>query len=829
MSVKKFLLNLSEFRSKAEGFSDLLNYAYLVDEGIMLNKNGSLTAVLQYQAPDVFSAIDDERNSKARQINQLLTKFESDWAIQFDSIRVPIQEYLDTNKSFFTDKITKTIDIEREFFFNSSKTLYNTHTYITLTYLPPLKTRSKIINMMFEDDSIKEDVRGDKIVEYFKNKINEFVSLSSATFIDIKQLKQEKIINIDGTISYKDNLLAFLNNCITGEYHKILYPIANINIDNLLSYPFISGLSPKIKDHYIQTISINGFPLETYPDILDRLSNFDGDYRWNTKFVYVDQYESVGVLNSVRKKWAQKQRGLIQAMFPTESIKLDLDAVTKVHEIDSALAETNSGVIKNGYYNTTIIVFAKTIEELNATVTEIRKKIETGGFTTYIENVNTIESYLGSLPGHIVQNLRRYFISTMNLAHLLPLSTMWMGNKYNECDKYPPHSPALLKAVAGTTPFNLNLHVGDIGHTLIFGPTGAGKSTLLATIVAQAKRYNNVQIFAFDKGKSLYPLTAAIGGNHYDVAGDDDKLAFAPLSDLQTNNDIAWAENYILTLVELQGIKPSPSDKQLIHHALQLHVANNSKSLTDYISNVQSTELRAALSHYSINGMMGHLLDAESDNLSLSNLSVFEIEDLMNLKFEDAIPVMLYLFHRIKKSLDGRPTFLILDEAWIMLGHPVFRDEIKEWLKVLRKANCAVVLATQALSDAAKSGILDVLQESCPTKIFLPNPEAFNQGSENNWGPYDFYKLFGLNEREIEIIEISTQKREYYYKSPYGSRLFNLMHGEFALSFVGASSKDDIKKIKELQSEYGDNWVQKWLEYRKLGHEIIDYYNNLKV
>ena len=54
-----------------------------------------------------------------------------------------------------------------------------------------------------------------------------------------------------------------------------------------------------------------------------------------------------------------------------------------------------------------------------------------------------------------------------------------------------------------------------------------------------------------------------------------------------------------------------------------------------------------------------------------------------------------------------------------MLGHPVFRAKIREWLKVLRKANCAVVLATQSLSDAARSGILDVLIESCPDQDFL--------------------------------------------------------------------------------------------------------------
>ena len=121
---------------------------------------------------------------------------------------------------------------------------------------------------------------------------------------------------------------------------------------------------------------------------------------------------------------------------------------------------------------------------------------------------------------------------------------------------------------------------------------------------------------------------------------------------------------------------------------------------------------------------MGHLLDAEEDGLSLSDFTVFEIEELMNLGEKYALPVLLYLFRRIERSLHGQPAAIILDEAWLMLGHPVFRAKIREWLKVLRKANCLVLMATQSLSDAANSGILDVIVESTATKIFLPNVYA---------------------------------------------------------------------------------------------------------
>ncbi len=104
--------------------------------------------------------------------------------------------------------------------------------------------------------------------------------------------------------------------------------------------------------------------------------------------------------------------------------------------------------------------------------------------------------------------------------------------------------------------------------------------------------------------------------------------------------------------------------------------------------------------------------------------SASKIEHLMNLGERSLVPVLTYLFRRIEKRLDGSPSLILLDEAWLMLGHPVFRAKIREWLKVLRKANCAVVLATQSISDAERSGIVDVLKESCPTKICLPNGTA---------------------------------------------------------------------------------------------------------
>jgi type IV secretory pathway VirB4 component len=236
---------------------------------------------------------------------------------------------------------------------------------------------------------------------------------------------------------------------------------------------------------------------------------------------------------------------------------------------------------------------------------------------------------------------------------------------------------------------------------------------------------------------------------------------------------------------------------------------------------VQDETIRSALRYYTLEGALGRLLDAEQDGLTEASFLVFEIEDLMAMGERNLIPVLLYLFRRFERLLKGQPAYLLLDEAWVMLGHPVFRAKIREWLKVLRKANCAVVLATQSLSDAARSGILDVLIESCPTKIFLPNEEAGTAGTPEHPGPRDLYGAMGLNETQIEIIRTATKKRHYYLVSPEGRRLFDLGLGPIALSFAGISSKEQIAHLDRLAQREGGRWPFAWLEEQGVDYAAL--------
>src|SRR5713101_491648 len=113
----------------------------------------------------------------------------------------------------------------------------------------------------------------------------------------------------------------------------------------------------------------------------------------------------------------------------------------------------------------------------------------------------------------------------------------------------------------------------------------------------------------------------------------------------------------------------------------------SARTITDLINTVQEHALRDALGRYSVTGPLGRFLDADQDGLDGGRFQTFEIETLMSLGEQVLLPVLSYLFHAIDRRLDGRPTLIVLDEAWVMLANGAFGAKIEEWLRTLRKKN----------------------------------------------------------------------------------------------------------------------------------------------
>ncbi len=811
-------LNLKKYRSKDAGLADLLNYAAMVDDGVIVGKNGSFIAAWLYKGDDNASSTDEQRNMNSFRINQALSGLDNGWMIHIDAVRRPAPHYTEEGLSHFPDPVSAAIDEERRRLFESLGTMYEGYFVLTVTYFPPLLAQSKFVELMFDDEvkGLTKKARTKGLIDAFKREcVNIENALSAA--VKMERLKGNNIVNEDGSTATHDNLLRWLQFCVTGINHPVILPTNPIYLDALIGgQEMWGGVVPKIGRKFIQVVAIEGFPLESTPGILTALGEQSCEYRWSSRFIFMDAHEAIAHLDKYRKKWRQKIRGFFDQVFNTNSSAVDQDAVSMVADAEAAIAEVNSGLVTQGYYTSVVVLMNENREKLESSARQIEKAINRIGYTARIETINTMDAFFGSLPGHGVENVRRPLMNTMNLADLLPTSTIWTGLNKAPCPFYPPMSPPLMHCVThGATPFRLNLHVRDVGHSLIFGPIGAGKSTLLAMLATQLRRYRGMSIYVFDKGMSMYALAKGTGGKHFTVASDDGHLAFCPLQFLETKGDRAWAMEWIDTILSLNNVITTPAQRNEIGNAVMSMYGSGAKTLSEFSLTIQDEAIREAIKQYLVDGNMGHLLDAEEDGLSLSDFTVFEIEELMNLGEKFALPTLLYLFRRIERSLKGQPAAIILDEAWLMLGHPSFREKIREWLKVLRKANCIVLMATQSLSDAANSGILDVMVESTATKIFLPNIYARDEDTAA------LYRRMGLNARQIEILATAIPKRQYYYISENGRRLFDLAIGSLSLAFVGVSDKDSVAVIKNLEAKFGDDWVHEWLAGR--GLKLNDY------
>jgi type IV secretion system protein VirB4 len=325
-----------------------------------------------------------------------------------------------------------------------------------------------------------------------------------------------------------------------------------------------------------------------------------------------------------------------------------------------------------------------------------------------------------------------------------------------------------------------------------------------------------MQIFFMDKGHSAFVLTKALGGQHLDLG--EEEVPLQPLARIDDPTDRMKVQGLLENWIALRNVKLAPPQTKALYRGLTLlaEAPAEQRTITNLVTQVQDTALRDGLTPYSLAGPLGRFVDADRDVLLDGDLVTFELETLMGMGPNVIIPVLTYLFHRIEQRLDGRPTLIVIDEAWVVLANGVFGAKLEEWLRTLRKKNAAVVLATQGLSEIANSPYRDVILESCPTKLYLPNAEARNPQTR------ELYRRFGLSDRQIDLIAEAAPKRDYYYVSPLGRRLFQFALGPAALAFVGAGSKDDVLAARRMIAEFGERWPVEWLRAGGLS-EWADY------
>ncbi|MCS3926187.1 type IV secretion system protein VirB4 [Bradyrhizobium elkanii] len=810
------MLNLAEYRNRPHSLADFLPWAALAEKGVVLNKDGAFQRTARFRGPDLDSATPAELVGVTARLNNALRRLGSGWAIFVEAQRIAAQTYPHNS---FPDAASALVDLERRDAFEETGAHFESRYFLTFVWLPPAEDASRVEGWLYEGRA-QSGVDPQELLRGFVDRTNRVLQLVEGFMPEVAWLD-------DG------ETLTYLHSTISTRQQRVRVPETPMHLDALLAdEPLAGGLEPRLGRHHLRTLTVVGFPTVTQPGILDELNRLAFPYRWSTRAILLDKTEAVQLLTKIRRQWFAKRKSVAaivkEVMTNEASTLVDSDAANKAADADLALQELGTDDFGQAYVTATIIVWDEDSGLAAEKLRLVEKVIQGRDFTCMPEGVNALEAWLGSLPGHAYANVRQPPLSTLNLAHLIPLSAVWAGP---DRDEHFRSSPLFFGKTEGSTPFRFSLHVGDVGHTLIVGPTGAGKSVLLALMAIQFRRYRKSQIFAFDFGGSIRTAALAMGGDWHDLGGSlsnsaEDSVSLQPLARIGDAVERAWAAEWVTAILAKEGVTIDPTVKEHVWSALTSLASSpvEERTITGLTVLLQSTALKQALQPYCVGGSSGRLLDAEAEQLGFASVQAFETEGLIGAGAAPA--VLTYLFHRIEGRLDGRPTLLIIDEGWLVLEDPAFAQQLREWLKTLRKKNASVVFATQSLSDIDGSNIAPAIVESCPTRIFLPNERAIEPQIT------DIYRRFGLNDRQIEIIARATPKRDYYCQSRRGNRLFELGLGPVALAFCAASSKADHAAIERLLAEHGrDDFTAAWLADHELlwAADLIPDLTNLEV
>jgi len=805
----------NEHRRKPQGLADLLLPFGLVEDGILLQYDGSLMAGWSYRGPDTISAAPAEMEALSQRLNTAL-RLGGGWMVGCDAIRSYAPGYPD--EGAFPDPVTRLIDEERRRKFTLEGSHFESEYFLTLTYLPPQEKEERIKGWMFEGVPPFTSARAAaQVLERFKSKVESFENIFGHLF-SIQRLKRHSFVDDFGWEHRHDRLLGYLRRCINGIDHAFALPEVPVFLNDVLACAdFCGGIEPRIGRKRIAVIAVDGFPRASWPGILSVLDTLPLEYRWNTRAILMDPEEAAGLFETLRRTWRGMKLGWWDQLMRTQNGPVNLHAANMEADAQQAMGIAQSGDMQFALYSSNVICLDEDRDRLHEAVQLIMKTIQNIGFSCRLEDVNAIEAWRGSLPGDGYSNVRRVPLHTLNLADMLPITSVWAGLRENPSALMPQNSPPLLyAATTGATPFRFHLHVSDLGHTIVVGPSSAGKSTLLGLIAAQWFRYPNAQVFFFDKGYSSWALTNALGGEFYGLAGPESDLAFCPLREIDTDSDLVWAVGWVESLCELNGLYTSPKHKNAITEAMRRLQASPARTMTEFSASVQDEEVRAALEHFTLSGAMGFLLDADHDCLGNGRMLAFETEHLLQLDNKAVLPVLFYLFRRIEQRVNSSPTLIVLDEAWAYLAHELFERRIGDWLRTMRRKNAVVVMATQQLADFADSKIAPVILDNCPTKIFLPNAEARSSR--------DAYGRLGLKvgtqdaplNRELDILRYATPKMQYYVVSQLGRRLIDLGLGPAALAFAGINGNEERALARKVMREYPNSWRAEWLRLRGL-------------
>jgi type IV secretion system protein VirB4 len=527
----------------------------------------------------------------------------------------------------------------------------------------------------------------------------------------------------------------------------------------------------RLDEAYVRVLTLKAPPGQTVPLLFQAL------YELPSNLLLVSAWQRRD-MDAMRQEIHARQRHFHQARvalrsYVTESnaapgdLLVDDSAVAIVRDLGAALTELALHGRYVGAYTLTVVLWDDDPASLERSVGLCLKAFAAHDAQVTDERYNLLHAWLAVFPGNDAYDVRSLYLLNTNAADLALLFAQDPGQPRNA--HLGREAVAVLESTHAT-PYHLNLHVEDVGHTLVLGATGSGKSFLLNFLVAHLQRYNP-RTLIFDLGGSYDGLTSYFGGHVLRVTRDRPSFTLNPFCLPPTPANRQFLFTFVKVLLQAGGqYAMTRADDQALYEQIEtLYVLDPDQRRLFTLANILPRPLAQQLQRWVEGGQYADVFDHVDDTVTLAPFQTIDFEGLDGtpLVLE---PLLFYFLHRatatvLDPALAATLKVFVLDEAWRFLRDPTIRAYVTDALKTWRKKNACVLLATQSSEDLERSDLLRVAVESCPTKIFLANPNIDRAA---------YQTLFHLNDTEAARIATLVPRQQFLLKQPGVAKVLTL-------------------------------------------------------
>ena len=802
------MLNLSRIIKpwkEADALSAHINLYGFWTETTFLTKSGDLGMVLSVAGVDYESLDNDEQQYAVKRLESALKSFGEGFHVYqylFKTNRpeIPFATYDD-------ELIDAAIDQRRQFFESKRDRLYQIEIFYVIV-LEGARSKTGIVPALLRIPrdpqggirELKAQFTSDNMKVLLRTQIDaDLVRLEQRVQNFTRQLADLMPIEVQGQqaqFSFFRRLLNFDGWRIAGKPQStqyLDYQVVNSNIEAERDHL-------RVGDHFVRILTMKESIAETRPLVLDRLLKIEGNFYVVTEWTPLSMAKARKEVDKRRRHFNMSKSGFVSQMGsdPAKTnqrdVLIDESKQADIENLGECLRALGDGQTL-GDFSLTVVLYSSDLQTINQEMGEFAGVFTNADGALFTETYNQLNAFFATVPGNYAQNLRKMYLLNSNYADLSFLFTIHPGEKTNA------HLRSEYLAVLETdnaSPYYLNLHNGEVAHTLILGMTGSGKSFLCNFLLTNAQKYRP-QTYIFDIGGSFQSLTEIFGGTYLNVGQESRDFTINPFSLPESKENMQFLFSFFRVLIEGNDKRyrlDFKEERKLWEAIERMYVVAPEQRTLSTFSQIIG-ELKERLHRWTKEGQYGFLFDNVEDTLSFSSFQTFNFAGWGDAP-EVLEPLLFYVLHRASNEIanpEKLATFktFLLDEAWLFIKNETIRSYIVAAQKTWRKHNAAMILATQSIKELEESGMLAIVAESCPTKIFLANPEMNRQV---------YREAFHLNDTELDIIADLIPPGEMLIRKAQSSKKVRLNVDSVSYWIATNNAHDNLLK-REAFAQYG--------------------------